>query len=40
MLGITTYTIDELLKVTGPIAVPDYDVDDRVRRDDAQGRCS
>jgi hypothetical protein len=24
VLGITTYTIDELLKVTGPIAVPDY----------------
>jgi hypothetical protein len=26
VLGITTYTIDELLKITGPIAVPDYDV--------------
>jgi len=26
VLGITTYTIDELLKVTGPIAVPDYGV--------------
>jgi Protein of unknown function (DUF4012) len=25
-LGITTYTIDQLLKVTGPIAVPDYGV--------------
>ena len=25
MLGITTYTIDELLKVTGPISVPEYD---------------
>jgi hypothetical protein len=24
VLGITTYTIDELLKVTGPITVPDY----------------
>lgn len=24
VLGITTYTIDELLKVTGPISVPDY----------------
>ena len=24
VLGITTYTIDELLKVTGPIAVPEY----------------
>jgi len=24
VLGITTYTIDELLKVTGPIIVPDY----------------
>jgi hypothetical protein len=26
VIGITTYTIDELLKVTGPIAVPEYDV--------------
>jgi len=26
VLGITTYTIDELLRVTGPITVPDYDV--------------
>jgi len=26
VLGITTYTIDQLLKVTGPVAVPDYDV--------------
>jgi Protein of unknown function (DUF4012) len=26
VLGITTYTIDELLKVTGPITVPEYDV--------------
>ena len=26
VLGMTTYTIDELLKVTGPIAVPDYNV--------------
>jgi len=26
VLGITTYTIDELLKVTGPLAVPDYNV--------------
>ena len=26
VLGITTYTIDELLKVTGPITVPDYNV--------------
>ena len=26
MLGITTYTIDELLKVTGPISVPEYQV--------------
>jgi hypothetical protein len=26
VLAITTYTIDELLKVTGPIAVPDYKV--------------
>ena len=25
VLGITTYTIDELLQVTGPIAVPEYD---------------
>ena len=25
VLGITTYTIDELLKVTGPITVPEYD---------------
>ncbi len=25
VLGITTYTIDELLKVTGPISVPEYD---------------
>jgi hypothetical protein len=25
VIGITTYTIDELLKVTGPIAVPEYD---------------
>lgn len=25
VLAITTYTIDELLKVTGPIAVPEYD---------------
>ena len=24
MFGITTYTIDELLKVTGPITVPEY----------------
>ena len=24
VLGITTYTIDELLKVTGPITVPEY----------------
>jgi hypothetical protein len=26
VLGVTTYTIDELLKLTGPIAVPGYDV--------------
>ncbi|MEI8334576.1 MAG: DUF4012 domain-containing protein, partial [Chloroflexota bacterium] len=26
VLGITTYTIDELLTVTGPVTVPDYDV--------------
>ena len=26
VLGITTYTIDELLKVTGPITVPEYGV--------------
>jgi Protein of unknown function (DUF4012) len=26
VIGITTYTIDELLKVTGPVAVPEYDV--------------
>jgi hypothetical protein len=26
VLGINTYTIDQLLRVTGPIAVPDYDV--------------
>ena len=26
VLAITTYTIDELLKVTGPISVPDYGV--------------
>lgn len=26
VLAITTYTIDELLKVTGPVSVPDYDV--------------
>ena len=26
VLGVTTYTIDELLKVTGPVAVPDYHV--------------
>jgi len=26
VLGMTTYTIDELLKVTGPVTVPDYDV--------------
>jgi hypothetical protein len=26
VLGMTTYTIDELLKVTGPLTVPDYDV--------------
>ncbi len=26
VLGMTTYTIDELLKVTGPITVPTYDV--------------
>jgi Protein of unknown function (DUF4012) len=26
VLGMTTYTIDELLKVTGPMAVPDYNV--------------
>jgi len=26
VLGLTTYTIDQLLKVTGPITVPDYDV--------------
>jgi hypothetical protein len=26
VIGITTYTIDELLKVTGPIAVPEFDV--------------
>ena len=26
VLGITTYTIDQLLKVTGPVTVPDYDV--------------
>jgi hypothetical protein len=26
VLGITTYTIDELLKVTGPISVPEYNV--------------
>ena len=25
VLGITTYTIDEFLKLTGPIAVPEYD---------------
>lgn len=25
VLGITTYTIDELLKVTGPVSVPDYE---------------
>ena len=36
VIAITTYTIDELLKVTGPVTVPDYDVDDRARRDDAQ----
>lgn len=26
VIGITTYTIDEILKVTGPVHVPDYDV--------------
>jgi hypothetical protein len=26
VFAITTYTIDQLLKVTGPISVPDYDV--------------
>jgi hypothetical protein len=26
VLGITTYTIDELLRLTGPLSVPDYDV--------------
>ena len=26
MIGITTYSIDEILKVTGPLGVPDYDV--------------
>lgn len=26
VLGITTYTIDELLAITGPVSVPDYDV--------------
>lgn len=26
VIGLTTYAIDELLKVTGPIRVPDYDV--------------
>jgi hypothetical protein len=26
VLAMTTYTIDELLKVTGPLSVPDYDV--------------
>ena len=26
MIGITTYTIDEILKVTGPVEVPAYDV--------------
>ena len=26
VIGITTYTIDEILKVTGPVEVPDYDV--------------
>ncbi len=26
VLAITTYTIDELLEVTGPVTVPDYDV--------------
>jgi hypothetical protein len=26
VLGITTYTIDELLKATGPVTVPDYGV--------------
>ena len=26
VLGMTTYTIDELLKLTGPISVPDYHV--------------
>jgi len=26
VLGMTTYTIDQLLKVTGPISVPDYNV--------------
>ena len=26
VLGVTTYTIDELLKLTGPISVPEYDV--------------
>ena len=29
--------IDELLKVTGPITVPEYDLHDRVRRDDPEG---
>ena len=26
MIGITTYSIDEILKVTGPLGVPDYGV--------------
>ena len=25
VIGLTTYTIDELLKLTGPIAIPEYD---------------
>ena len=36
VLGITTYTIDELLKVTGPITVPEYDVTIATGRDDPQ----
>ena len=37
VLGITTYTIDELLKVTGPITRPRLQRHDRVRRDDPEG---
>ncbi len=36
VLGITTYTIDELLEVTGPIAVPEYGATIASGRDDAQ----